>query len=180
MGARSRGAALRLVPKSDGQTFYITLVLDPRLIPTTVSPRGHARWYFFPSFCPSHFHLPAYPSLHGRDPFPRYYGRSDSRQPDAWTGGPSHPRAPAGLPGYLVEASSHSISSHPRVVRSRPAVRRFGSVPITRSTGFALRSKARPTTLTESSSRWATAGPSGVTDWSFSFRGSPPRVATAQ
>jgi hypothetical protein len=35
----------------------------------------------------------------------------------------------------------------------RPAVRRFGSPPIARSTGFALRSKARPSTPTESSSR---------------------------
>jgi len=34
----------------------------------------------------------------------------------------------------------------------RPAVRRFGSPPIARSTGFATHSKARPSTPTESSS----------------------------
>ena len=84
------------------------------------SPRGHSRWFSFPSFCPAHCHLPAYPSLHGRYSLPRYYGRSDSRQPGSRTLGPSHPSAPAGLPGFLVGASGHSVSNHPRVVRGPP------------------------------------------------------------
>ena len=84
------GAALRLVPKPDDQTFGIKLVLDPRLIPPPDSPCGHARWFSFPSFCPSHFPLPACPLLHGRDPFHRYYGRSDFRPPGARTVGPLH------------------------------------------------------------------------------------------
>ena len=53
------GAALRLVPKYGGQTFGITQANGTRLIPPPVSPRGHSRWFSFPSFCPSHFHLPA-------------------------------------------------------------------------------------------------------------------------
>lgn len=62
----------------------------------------------------------------------------------------------------------------------RPAVRRFSSPPIARATGFVFRSQTRPTTPTESSSRRMARRPSCVTDWSFSFCGSPPRVATTQ
>jgi hypothetical protein len=114
------GAALRLVPKSVGQTFGITQANGTRLIPPPVSPCGHSRWFAVPSFCPSHFHLPAFPSLHGRYPFLSYYGRSDSRQPGTRTVGPAHPPALAGLPGYFVGASGHSISNHQRVVRGPP------------------------------------------------------------
>src|SRR6266540_3807345 len=53
------GAALRLVPKCGDQTFGITQVNCAWLIPPLASPRGHSRWSFGPSFCPSHFHLPA-------------------------------------------------------------------------------------------------------------------------
>jgi len=47
-------------------------------------------------------------------------------------------------------------------------------------TGLASLSKARPSTPTESSSRRTASRPSSVTDWSFSFRGSPPRIAATQ
>jgi hypothetical protein len=114
------GAALRLVPKSVGQTFGITQANCTRLIPPLASPRGHSRWFSFPSFCPAHCHLPAFPALHGRYPFLSYYGRSDSRQPGTRTVGPTPPPAPAGLPGFLVGASGHSISHHQRVVRGPP------------------------------------------------------------
>ncbi len=114
------GAALRLVPKSVGQTFGITQANGTRLIPPPVSLHGHSRWFSVPSFCPAHFHLPACPSLHGRYPFHSYYGRSDSRQPGLWTLGPSRPPAPAGLPGFFVGASGHSVSNHRRVVRGPP------------------------------------------------------------
>ena len=115
-----RGAAIRLVPKSVGQTFGINQAKGTRLIPPPASPRGHSRWFSFPSFCPSHFHLPAFPSLHGRYPLPRYYGRSDSHRPGPRTVGPTNPPAPAGLPGYFAGASDHSVSNHLRVVRGLP------------------------------------------------------------
>ena len=175
------GAALRLVPKSVGQTFGITHANGTRLIPPPYSPYGHSRWFSCPSFCPSHFHLPAFPSLHGRDPLLSYYGRSDSRQPDARTVCPPHLPARTGLLGFLVGASGHSVSNHrcddPDAIGT---VRRFGSSPNVRFTGFASRSKARPSTPTESSSRRLSFGTTCVADWSFSFPCSPPRVATTQ
>ena len=58
-----------------------------------------------------------------------------------------------------------------------PAIR---LAPLARVTGFALRSQARPSTPTESSSRRRPARAACVSDWSFSFRCSPPRVATTQ
>lgn len=119
-GLCREGAALRLVPKSVGQTFGITQANYTRLIPPLASPRGHSRWFAFPSFCPAHFHLPACPSLHGRYPLLSYYGRSDSRWTGARTLGPFCPPLPAGLPGFLVGASSHCVSNHQRVVRDLP------------------------------------------------------------
>ena len=53
------GAALRLVPKCDGQTFGIRQVHWARLIPPPANPCGYSRWFVVPSFCPAHFHLPA-------------------------------------------------------------------------------------------------------------------------
>ena len=61
----------------------------------------------------------------------------------------------------------------------RPVVRRLGSSPIARFTGFATHSKARPSTPTESSSHRPHLG-ACVTDWSFSLRCSPPRLAATQ
>ena len=62
----------------------------------------------------------------------------------------------------------------------RPVARRFGSPPIARFAGFVFRSKTRPSTPTESSSRRLSSGTTCVTDWSFSFRCSPPRIAATQ
>ena len=62
----------------------------------------------------------------------------------------------------------------------RPVARRFGSSPIARFAGFVFRSKTRPSTPTESSSRRLSSGTTCVTDWSFSFRCSPPRIAATQ
>ena len=117
---RREGAALRLVPKSVGQTFGSTQANCTRLIPPLASPRGHSRWFSSPSFCPTLFHLPAFPSLHGRYPLLSYYGRSDSRRPGGRTVCPFRLPAPPGLPGFLVGASGHSISNHQRVVRGLP------------------------------------------------------------
>ena len=129
------GAALRLVPKSVGQTFGFTQANCTRLMPPLASPRGHSRWFSFLSFCPPHFHLPAFPSLHGRYPLLRYYGRSDSRQPGARTVCPAHPPARAGLPGFLVGASGHSLSNHRRNDRGLPgcpAIRLLAYRPLCR------------------------------------------------
>ena len=61
-----------------------------------------------------------------------------------------------------------------------PAVRRFGAWPIARFTGFVFIQQTRPTTPTESSSRRLPTREACVTDWSFSFRCSPPRIAATQ
>jgi hypothetical protein len=138
------GTALRLVPKCAVQTFGTSQAICTRLIPPPASPCGHSLWFSFPSFCPSHFHLPAFPSLHGRYPLPSYYGRSDSRQPGGWTLGPSLPPALAGLPGCLVGTSGHSVSNHQRVVRGLPGCptgRLLASRPLY---SFVFRSQTRP------------------------------------
>ncbi len=64
-----------------------------------------------------------------------------------------------------------------------PAVRRFGSAPIARSTGFVFRQQTRPATPTDSSSRRRPSRATFVTDWSFFPRlrdCAPPRVTTTQ
>ena len=58
----------------------------------------------------------------------------------------------------------------------RPAASGLTPAP----TGFASHSKARPSTPTESSSLRMASRPPCVTDWSFSFRCSPPRIAATQ
>ena len=58
----------------------------------------------------------------------------------------------------------------------RPAASGFAPAP----TGFTFRSKARPSAPTESSSRRRPTRAVCVTDWSFSFRCSPPRLAATQ
>ena len=124
--------------------------------------------------------LSCVPSLHGRYPLPRYYGRSDSRRPGSQTLGLSNLPAPTGLPDYLAGPSDRSVSNHPRDDRGCPgcpATRLPAYRPLT---GFAFHSQARPSTLTESSSRRLPTREACVTDWSFSFRCSPPRVATTQ
>ena len=129
------GAALRAVPKSVGQTFGITQANCTRLIPLLASPRGHSRWFSLPSACPSTLPPSCVPWLHGRYPFLSYYGRSDSRRPGSRTIGPFRPPAPAGLPGYFVGTSDHSVSNHRRVVRGPPgcpALRLFASGPLYR------------------------------------------------
>ena len=70
------------------------------------------------SFGPASFHLPAFPSLHGRYPLRRYYGRSDFV-----LGGSSASQRhelrdfPADLPDSCAWSSSHSVSNHLRDVR---------------------------------------------------------------
>ncbi len=65
------------------------------------------------------------PSLHGHYPLHRYYGRSDSRQPDARTVCPTHPPALAGLPDYYAGTSDHSVSNHRRDDRGSPGCQRI-------------------------------------------------------
>jgi hypothetical protein len=69
------------------------------------------------------------PSLHGRYPLPRYYERSDSRQPGTRTVRPTHPPAPAGLPGFCSGASNHSISNHRCDDRSSSGCQRIYARP---------------------------------------------------
>ena len=84
--------------------------------------------------------------------------------------------APAGLPDYCRRISSHSVSNHQRVVRGSPGCQRV----LPAVTGFVIRSQTRPLTPTESSSRRLPAWAACVTDWSFSPRCSPRRIAGTQ
>lgn len=145
-------------------------------MPPPVSPRGHSRWLVIPSFCPTHFHLPAGPSLHGRYPLLSDYGRSDSRQPGTRTVGPTRPPALTGLPDYGRTPADRSVSHHLRGDRGLPGCQQV----LPAVTGFGFTSQTRPLTPTESSSRRLTIGTTCVTDWSFSFRCSPRRLAGTQ
>ena len=174
------GAALRLVPKSVGQTFGITQANSTRLIPPPVSPRGHSRWFAFPSFCPSHFHLPA--SLCSTV-VTRFFATTDALTPAGrFFGHCCHELrlAPAGLPDFGTGTADHSVSNHRCHDRGPPGCPAIRLTPIARFAGFVFRSKTRPSTPTESSSRRLSFGTTCVTDWSFSFRCSPPRIAATQ
>ncbi len=107
------------------------------------------------SFCCFTHPLSCVPSLHGRYPLPRYYGRSDSRRAVLRaTAAMNAALAPAGLPDYgRRDFRPFRLQPSARRPGARPDVRRFGSSPIARATGFATHSKARPPTPTESSSR---------------------------
>jgi hypothetical protein len=150
------------------------------LIPPLASPHGHSRWFSFPSFCPSHFHLPA--SL-GSTVVTRFSATTDALTPAGQAHGLSARFALRIQRVSLVSSLGLPTIPSPTISASsgdRPAVRRFGSAPIARSTGFVFRSQTRPSTPTESSSRRRPKRAACVTDWSFSFRCSPARVATTQ
>ena len=115
------------------------------------------------------------PSLHGHYPLHGYYERSDSRQPDGWTMGPPHLPALTGLPDYCQRTSDHSVSNHLRVVQGSPRCQWV----LPTVTGFVFHSQTRPLTPTESSSPVSVCR-DFVTDWPFSFRCSPPRIAATQ
>ena len=93
--------------------------------------------------------LSCVPWLHGRYPLRRYHGCSDSRRAALRALPPGLRLTPAGLPDYgrwglpAIPSPTISVSSG-----DRPAVRRFGSPPIARSTGFVLRSQTGPFTPT--------------------------------
>ena len=150
---RREGAALRLVPKRVDQTFGITQAKGTRLIPPLASPHGHSRWFSIPSFGSAHFHLPA--SL-GSTVVTRFSATTDALTPASQARGllarfaHQHRRVSlvASLELPAIPSPTINVSSG-----DRPAVRRFGSSPLARSTGFASHSKARPSTPTESSSR---------------------------
>src|ERR1035441_4319460 len=174
------GAALRLVPKSVGQTFGITQANCTWLIPPPASPRGHSRWFAFPSFCPSHFHLPA--SLCSTV-VTRFFATTDALTPAGPLFGHcchEHRLSPAGLPDFGLGTADHSVSNHRCHDRGPPGCPAIWLAPIARFAGFVFRSKTRPSTPTESSSRRLSFGTTCVTDWSFSFRCSPPRIAATQ
>src|SRR5580692_1973871 len=81
----------------------------------------------------------------------------------------------SGLPDYRRRTSGHSVSNHLRVVRGSPGCQRV----LPAVTGFVLQQQTRPLTPTESSSPVSVCRDL-VTDWSFSFRCSPPRIAATQ
>ena len=87
---------------------------------TTGEPSRALALVFFSVFLSGALPPSCVPWLHGRYPFHSYYGRSDSRRTGARTLGPFCPQHPAGLPGFLVGASDHSVSNHQRVVRGLP------------------------------------------------------------
>src|ERR1019366_671388 len=170
------GAALRLVPQCGGLSFGVPQANGTWRTPPLASPRGHSRWFFFPVFRIAALPPSCVPSLHGHSSLQRYYGRSDSRQPGTRTVCPSHPPALAGLPDYCVGTAHHADSNHRGSDRRSSGCQRV----LPAATGFVTRSKTRPLTPTESSSRQTASWPPSVPDWSFSFRCAPPRLAVTQ
>ena len=88
--------------------------------------------------------------------------------------------SPTGLPDFGPGTADHSVSNHRCNDRGPPGCPAIWLAPIARFAGFVFRSKTRPSTPTESSSRRLSPGTTCVTDWSFSFRCSPPRIAATQ
>ena len=130
--------------------------------------------------------LSCVPWLHGRYPFRRYYGRSDSRRAAlraCWnlaSFGSELRLPPVGLPDYGTGPSGHSGSNQQRDDRGLPGCLAIRCFTARLLTGFAFHSQARPSTPPESSSQRLPTRAACVTDWSFSFRGSPPRLAATQ
>src|ERR1017187_6256596 len=91
-----------------------------------------------------------------------------------------HRLSPEGLPDFGLGSADHSVSNHRCHDRGPPGCPAIWLAPIARFAGFVFRSKTRPSTPTESSSRRLSSETTCVTDWSFSFRCSPPRIAATQ
>jgi len=83
---------------------------------------------------------------------------------------------PTGLPDYREGTSSHSVSNHRRDDRGSPGCQRIDARP------DRLRLSVEDSPIHADRIEF-TAAPTSeacVTVWSFSFRCSPPRVATTQ
>ena len=117
MGALSRGSGSSPRP----QARRSDVRYHPSQLHSVDSTTGEPSWalalVFVSVFLSGALPPSCVPWLHGRYPFLSYYGRSDSHQPGSRTVRPFRPPAPAGLPGYFVGASGHSVSNHQRVVR---------------------------------------------------------------
>ena len=171
------GAALRLVPKSVGQTFGITQANCTRLIPSPASPRGHSRWFAFPSFCPSHFHLPAslrstvvtrfYATTNALTPAGRFFGHNGHEHRTCSESEVHYLSRRCFLPFCLqtyygherafqlsFASLAHFAGLYPHRCRRSP--RRGAWVP---AQGFAFLSQAHPCHPTESSSRSGSSEP---------------------
>ena len=117
------------------------------------------------------------PWLHGRYPLRRYYGRSDSRRAALRALRAMNSACPRRV--SLITANRLPAIPSPTIgvlTGDRPAASGFRPA----STGFVFHSKTRPPTPTESSSGQQPVRAVGVTDWSFSFRCSPPRLTATQ
>lgn len=144
--------------------------------PACLAPTGRGTGAGGSSLCWFITHpLSCVPSLHGRYPLRRYYGRSDSCRAVLRASGHERCLSPAGLPDYGTGTSGHSVSNHRRVVRGSPGCQRV----LPAVTGFVFRSQTRPLTPTESSSP-VSVRRDLVTDWSFSPRCSPPRLTATR
>ena len=89
-----------------------TSVAHSELEAALASPRGHSRWFAFPSFCPSHFHLLA--SLCSTV-VTRFFATTDALTPAGrFFGLCCHERrlSPAGLPDFGPGTADHSVSNH--------------------------------------------------------------------
>ena len=133
-----------------------------------------------PLFYPSFFHFPA--SLRSTV-LTRFLATTNALTPASQMRGlfaqPIHQHCRVSL---IIAGGLPAIPSPPICVLSGdyPDARRFGSAPIARFAGFVFPWQTRPLTPTESSSRRLPIGTTCVTDWSFSFHCSPPRIAATQ
>jgi len=176
-GSLSRGIGFSPRPKKVGQTFGAGQVNCAWLTPPPVSLAALAS-VLCPLFYPSFFHLPAFLRS---TVVTRFFATTDALTPPTRCADslPSHPPA---LAVSLIVASDF------RPFRLQPSVRRPGTarLPGVSASGLspALQASSFPSRLARPHDRieftaaalWTTC----VTDWSFSFRCSPPRIAATQ
>ncbi len=191
-GALQIGGRIGLVPQAEPDPVSGLLAVSRvnmrpsrRTVPPTTIGRGLLRLAeAFPPLAPvvlrwsgsSRIHLPA--SLRSTV-ITRFIATTDALTPAGRLFGRyrhEHRLTPAGLPDYYAGTSGHSVSNHRGRDRRSSGCQRV----LPAATGFVTRSKTRPLTPTESSSPRRPTRAVCVTDWSFSFRGSPPRLTATQ
>ena len=124
-----------------------------------------------------------FPASLGSTVVTRFVATTDALTPAGRLFGPEgheHRLSPAGLPDYLAGPTDHSVSNHRRDDRGPPgcpALRRLASRPL-----YRLRHSLEGSPIHADRIEF-TATPTReacVTDWSFSFRCSPPRLTATR
>ncbi len=106
------GAALRLVPKSFGQTFGIIQINCARLIPPPASPCGHSRWFVFRY---SVVHPSTFLRSFAPRPLRRFSATMDALTPGSQARGLLTPTRPRGTGEYSLVIANRSPIPSPTI-----------------------------------------------------------------